>query len=1035
MVKRNARWKRTPSSPALLVGRRDELGWLDQILAGLDSGSARVVEIVGEPGIGKTRLLTELSARAAQDGRLVLSGRATELERAVPFGIIVDAIDDRLAMLDANGLAGVDPDSVGLLAAIFPSWSERASTGAGIAKAERYRLHRIMRVLLKALAEPHGLLVILDDLHWADPASLELLDHLFRHPPRAPVLIAVAYRPRQASARLLALSAAAGRAGLAERLELGPLTPEEADELLGREMSRSRRRAVYRESGGNPLYMEAFAAARASAHGHLRSGAGHVTIGELPLPVAAGLLSDFHALSPIGRLVAHTAAVLGDPFEPELVAEVAEISEAEALTGIDELLACDLVRPAESSRRFRYRHALLSNVGYETAGGGWRLGAHARAATALAARDASAVTRAYHLERAAHVGDEAAVAVLVEAAQMSMLGAPVTAAHWLRAALRLLPDRDETAPRRLELLVSLAQASALAGNLHESRDTFSKVLRLSPRDSIRCRAQAVERYAQVDRLLGRHAEARALLLDELTALPDQDTLEAASLKVGLASTIVQSGDPDPSWARQALAAVRRHHDRPLHVTALGILAMVDCTNGDVDEAAECVGEAACLVDQLPDQELVWRLTAIPWLAWTEMLLERYEDALAHLARGLALARDSGQAYVLAHLLVGMGITHMRVGQLSEAASYADDAVEVALLLASDELRTMALTVQSQVASLAGDPETGRATAEQAVRAAGAVKDPWWRHAQRVLAEARLVAGEPEGCAQAMVNAGAGPELTSIGVPLRNEVYEALVRAELAQGHLEAARCWAERAERVASTLGLAGQTGLALLARAQALLADDPCRAAEPALAAAAAFTDGGQRLYAGRARMLAGIALAAAGDRCRALAELDRAAALFDECGAHGLADQVAREQERLGLATRRGDQQARDDPEPEAARGDEAEPGEPAEPVSESQPTDATGHREADSVPTDPAPHRSPLHEPLTLPSGLSPATLDVVIGALDAAPGDLSALEVATTTALSRVTVRRYLQYLCKVGRAEVRLRRGRVGRPEHRYRLVR
>src|SRR5689334_18097243 len=148
-----------------LVGRDAELAQLDECLKRRDFVA---VEILGEPGIGKTRLLAELGQRADRQGRLVLTGSASELEPDLPFGVFVDALDEYVHGLEPRRREQLPPE----LGAIFPSLP------AG--DADRYRLHRAVGTLLEQLAP---LVLILDDVHWADTGSLELLGTLLRRPP------------------------------------------------------------------------------------------------------------------------------------------------------------------------------------------------------------------------------------------------------------------------------------------------------------------------------------------------------------------------------------------------------------------------------------------------------------------------------------------------------------------------------------------------------------------------------------------------------------------------------------------------------------------------------------------------------------------------------------------------------------------------------------------------------------------------------------------------------------------------------------
>ena len=144
------------------------------------------IELVGEPGIGKTRLLAELEARADRQGCLVLAGSASELEADLPFGVFVDALDEYLHALEPRRLDELAPELGAGLPVAAPR--RRASQSATACTAPS-------ATLLEALADPKPLVLILDDLHWADSGSLELLGALLRRPPAAPVLLALADPP------------------------------------------------------------------------------------------------------------------------------------------------------------------------------------------------------------------------------------------------------------------------------------------------------------------------------------------------------------------------------------------------------------------------------------------------------------------------------------------------------------------------------------------------------------------------------------------------------------------------------------------------------------------------------------------------------------------------------------------------------------------------------------------------------------------------------------------------------------------------
>ena len=433
-----------------LVGRAVELESLDEGLEELARRRAGALELVGEPGIGKTRLLSELQARADARGWLVLAGSASELERELPFWVFVDALDEYVFGLPPHALDAMDADTHGELGHVLPS----LDAGADLAP-ERYRTHRAMRQLLGALAHDRPLVLVLDDVHWADPGSIELLGSLLRRPPDA-VLVAIGLRPRQVPERLRGPLERARMAGTLTRLELGPLSHGDARALLGDAVSTE----LYGESGGNPFYLQ-----------QLARFPGAPT-------VAAALVEELAPLPGGARRLLEGAAVAGDPFEPELAAAAGGVAEQDAMDALDELVRVDLVRTTAVPRRFRFRHPLVRSAVYETAPAGWRLGAHERAAAALAAQGAPPLERAHHIERSARHGDAEAAAVLAAAGQAAMLRAPAIAARWYEAALRILPAAGD----RVALLTALASAHASTGRVEPALRALLDALEIAPDD-------------------------------------------------------------------------------------------------------------------------------------------------------------------------------------------------------------------------------------------------------------------------------------------------------------------------------------------------------------------------------------------------------------------------------------------------------------------------------------------------------------------------------------------------------------------------
>src|SRR3954454_22424510 len=448
-----------------LVGRAAELGTLEGAVEGLKREGPAATLLVGDPGIGKTRLLAELAAHADARGHIVLSGSASELEADLPFWVFVDALDEFVASMEPSRLGALDGQVRAELELVLPSMPRQEAASGPALQDERYRTHRAVRELLACIAARAPLVLVLDDIHWADPASIDLLAALLRTPPSAPVLLALAARPRQLPERLAGALERAHRAGRLTRVELGALRRDEAGELLGDAVDVTLADALYDLSGGNPFYLEQLArSARRGGEPEPPAGSGTMAGIEVPRAVAASVAGELALLAPGSRRLLEGAAVAGDPFVPDLAAVAAALDQTDAAEGVDDLLALGLIRSNEVPRRFRFRHPLIRRAVYEAAPGGWLLGAHERCAQELARRGASTAVRAHHVEHAATDGDAAAVVLLRDAGAAAASRAPASAARWFGSALRLLPD-SAPAEQRLRVLTARAGADAAVGGV------------------------------------------------------------------------------------------------------------------------------------------------------------------------------------------------------------------------------------------------------------------------------------------------------------------------------------------------------------------------------------------------------------------------------------------------------------------------------------------------------------------------------------------------------------------------------------------
>jgi len=887
-----------------LVGRTEELQVLDRVLARLDDGHPVAIEIRGEPGIGKTRLLEELGRLAEQRGWLVLFGSASELERDLPVSVFLDALDEYLGGLDPGTFAGLGEDVRIELAHLFPSLTGLALGGTPVHHLERYRTHRAVRALLDHLARSRPLVLVLDDLHWTDAASVELLGALLHRPPVAPVLIVAAVRPHRVPERLSAALERAHRESRLIRVELGALSRDEASELLGEEFGREAAADLYEESGGNPFYLEQLA--RFLHHGRMNTAATDWRVSAIGVPpaVAISLGEELALLSDSACRLLKGAAVAGDPFAPELAAAAANLAEDTAMDAVDELLDLGLIRPTEVPRRFRFRHPLLRRAVYEATAAGWRLGAHERCAIALGARGASAAVRAHHLERSAREGDRGAVAVLQSAGQQALRLAPASAARWFAAALRILPD-DAPACERIDLLQAGAAALTAAGRLDEGHSLLVDAIAIVPDDSPVIEARLARVCAGVESALGRYDQAHIRLVEVLESLQEPGSPEEVAVLIDLAMNAFWRARYDAMQepAERALDAARRLRDAPLTAAALSLVALADSMTGAADRAESNRAEAANLVESLSDSELTRHLDAATRLAWAEVHLDRYVEADAHASRALALGRASGQGELVLVLVQTLGRVWYVRGKLAETAELLDGGVESARLSGNTQSVGWNLFDHSSVTLAMGDLGPALATAEEAVlttRDLGQGFHSAWAAVR--LAGALLETGHYTRAVELLLESAGGEQQTLIPGSWRAFSLELLTRCWLALDRRAEAEHAAACAEAWASTVQLPLAAAWAARAVAAVELHGGNHRpAAERALASAEAAERAQASIESALARTLAGRALAQAGETDRAIEELQHAATDLDAVGALRYRNQAERELRQLGCRIHR--------------------------------------------------------------------------------------------------------------------------------------
>jgi DNA-binding CsgD family transcriptional regulator/tetratricopeptide (TPR) repeat protein len=317
------------SPPAPIIGRQVELTLVMSHYEAAKEGHAHVVLLVGEPGIGKTRLLDEVALRTAQEGAIVLRGGSSEAEGMPPFLPFLEALGQYIQITPLDHLREQVAAAPQVLASLFPELTFRLGDlpvpSASPPEQARLRLYEAIGAFLEAIGTPHGLVLILDDLQWADSASLDLLCHLARRQPNARLLLLGAYRESE-FAHHLALAHTVAELSRQRRLTtvtVGPLSAHEVDILartrLGAPLSSEASALLYGQSEGNPFFAEellhGWIETRALAHQRGHWLAMTPLDQALPPTIVGALSQRFARLSPTSIDHLRIAAIIGRTFD------------------------------------------------------------------------------------------------------------------------------------------------------------------------------------------------------------------------------------------------------------------------------------------------------------------------------------------------------------------------------------------------------------------------------------------------------------------------------------------------------------------------------------------------------------------------------------------------------------------------------------------------------------------------------------------------------------------------------------------------
>ena len=511
----------TPSSQQVLspivIGRDRELASLEDHLVEAAAGRGRAVLISGEAGLGKSALLRRFVERTRARGTRVLMGECTEIEARRPFGPFIDAF--------------VTGD--------LPLPPELAQGGPGalpIAEVERYRVHVAFAERLAEAARDRPVVMIIEDLHWADEATNELVLYLARKLRDARVLLLVTYRSDELH-RLHPLNhvlAELSRGRLTDDVRLKRLTLEEVGEVIKAALGLAGaptaefRQALFERTEGNPFFVEEILRALVEK-GELeyRDGAWHRTkaVAELTIPASVrdAVQQRLLGLEPRARKAMQIAAVIGQHFDFEVLVAVSGLDETALLETIKAAIDAQLVREetnADGTETFAFRHALSREAVLAELLQRERRLLHRGVGEAIerlsaASPEARSEELAYHFDEARDTARAYRYHVL--AAERSLrMAAPLGAIRHLERAIELAPDDD---PTLITLLLRLGDVALIVADTPRALRAVEQARALAQeREDVLAAGEAIHRIAVCRWYLGETARAEEVAREGVALL-------------------------------------------------------------------------------------------------------------------------------------------------------------------------------------------------------------------------------------------------------------------------------------------------------------------------------------------------------------------------------------------------------------------------------------------------------------------------------------------------------------------------------------
>jgi DNA-binding CsgD family transcriptional regulator/tetratricopeptide (TPR) repeat protein len=605
-----------------MVGREDELRRLDGLVRQVAQGRAGLVWVQGEAGIGKSALVDAVAARASQAGCSVLRGAGDELEQAFPLRLMADALavsprspDEyraRIARLlcgEANGPGVVDPV---------------------LAAGER------LLELVDRLCTDRPLVLVTEDLHWADEASLLLWNRLARALNQIPLLLVGTSRPVPCRATVARLRELVGeRHG--EVVDLGPLDHADVDRIAGTVLDAApgpRLSGELARAGGNPLYaLELLDALMHDGLVEVGDGMAEFTGEPGATPDSLSVVLGRRLRYPQADTadVLQIAALLGNDFDLSELAVVSGRSAAELSPVVEEAVAAGVVRAA--GPRLLFRHELIRQVLVDQLSTATRAGLHSDFARALAAAGLGVEVVARHVLAGPEAADHWVLRWLAEVPEPMLYAAPQVAAELLTRAMRSVAAED---PWWELLAARMAQVLFWLGRDEEARRLAQELVRRTSDATVAARMNTI--VLRSAGRCGRPEEALAVAtqpVDERLPLRCQATVRAWSTAI-----LAASGKAD--LARAAATATLDLAARSGDRLALGYALHAATLVGDAPSALTHIDEALAGLGDDPESMDLRMLLVNNRLTYLAAL-GRWDEVEAALSPALALAEQAGTA--------------------------------------------------------------------------------------------------------------------------------------------------------------------------------------------------------------------------------------------------------------------------------------------------------------------------------------------------------------------------------------------------------